>query len=171
MNYNEIATSEAFKLSAVGKMPKKSSQESKAISLLNDLLANEYTLFTKTLNYHWNITGPNFVSLHKLLDEQYHQLLEILDQVAERIRILGAHPISTIKEMQKETSLSENPGDLPAAEEMIEELFRDNLFVQQQIKSFLKNDKILESDPGTEDFLINLLRKHEMSSWILKSHL
>jgi starvation-inducible DNA-binding protein len=69
------------------------------VECLNAVLANEYSLFTKTLNYHWNITGPRFHSLHTFLEGQYQELLLIMDEVAERVRVLDERPISTIKGM------------------------------------------------------------------------
>ncbi len=63
---------------------------------LNVLLADEYVLFTKTYNYHWNVKGSHFHDLHKMLEEQYRELLEIVDEVAERVRALGAPSFGTL---------------------------------------------------------------------------
>ncbi len=143
----------------------------KSVEMLNSLLANEYTLFTKTLNFHWNITGPRFHSLHTFLETQYKELLETMDDLAERIRILGSRPLSTVKEMERESHINENPQEYPKAEEMLKELLYDNQSIQRQIKLFLQGETFLKNDPGTEDFLVSLLQKHEMTSWMLKSHL
>ncbi|HXG63403.1 MAG TPA: ferritin-like domain-containing protein, partial [Planctomycetota bacterium] len=64
--------------------------------ILNALLADEAVLYTKTRNYHWNVTGPQFNDLHKFFDEQYGELNEIVDDVAERVRSLGGRPIGTL---------------------------------------------------------------------------
>lgn len=143
----------------------------KSVDMLNSLLANEYTLFTKTLNFHWNVTGPRFHSLHNFLEEQYKELLGYMDEIAERVRILGSRPISTVIEMEQESHISEKPMEYPKSEEMLRVLLLDNQSIQRQIKIFLQNNSSLKNDPGTEDFLVGLLQKHEMTSWKLKSHL
>ena len=139
---------------------------------LNQILANEYALFTKTLNYHWNVTGPRFHSLHNFLEIQYKDLLETMDDVAERIRTLGETPLSTVKEMYSYMDLNEFTGKELSSSEMIADLFKVNLNIQKQIKDTLENEKeSFETDLGSEDFLVSLLQKHELISWKLKSHL
>ena len=138
---------------------------------LNHLLANEYGLFTKTLNYHWNITGPRFHSLHSFLETQYKDLLEIMDSVAERIRVLGDTPLSTVKDLNHQMSLKEQNGEDLSSSEMLNDLFSSNFLIQTFIKETVSSTELLRSDPGTEDFLISILQKHEMMSWMLKSHL
>ncbi|MEC9282312.1 MAG: DNA starvation/stationary phase protection protein, partial [Bdellovibrionota bacterium] len=86
---------------------------------LNSLLANEFSLFTKTLNYHWNITGPRFHSMHEFLDEQYHSLLEVVDEVAERIRQLDAFPNGTLKDFDKKSMLDNLNDSSPRTSMMI----------------------------------------------------
>lgn len=141
------------------------------IEFLNTLLADEYTTFTKTLNYHWNLTGPQFFSLHKFLEKQYRELLEVMDEVAERVRILGHRPLSTVTEMVAERTLSEKGDKDMSAQAMITTLYQDHVNLIMHIREFLESEKALKRDPGTEDFLINLLQKHEMTSWKLKSQL
>jgi len=137
---------------------------------LNFLLANEYALFTKVLNYHWNITGPRFHSLHSLLEDEYKKLLEIMDDLAERVRILGGTPLSTVKQMGKAMTLSEKSGESLSGNDMLSDLLESNFVIQKEIKHFLSN-KNLEKDPGTEDFLVGILQKHEFTSWMFRSHL
>ncbi len=139
--------------------------------VLNDLLANEYALFTKTLNYHWNVTGPRFHSLHKFLGEQYHELLEMMDGLAERVRVLGEVPHSTLKKMTKEMDINEVTGNSLSSSEMLSDLFNSHMMIQSYIKTSITTDKNFEKQPGIEDFLVGLLNKHEMMSWMLKSHL
>jgi len=79
------------------------------VHVLNTLLSDEFILYTKTLNYHWNITGPHFHDLHKLLDTQYHELLETIDSVAERVRSLGGHALGSLLEFTQNTRLKEEP--------------------------------------------------------------
>ncbi len=138
---------------------------------LNDLLANEYALFTKTLNYHWNITGPRFHSLHQFLEEQYTSLLKMMDSLAERVRILGEAPVGTVKMMYERMSLKERDGSNLSSNEMLTELFLDNMKIQSFIKETISNENLFSKDPGTEDYLVSILQKHENMSWMLKSHL
>lgn len=78
--------------------------------LLNALLADEYLLYTKSRDYHWSVTGPIFRDLHKLFEEQYEELNEVVDEIAERVRALGAWPFGTVAEFLKHARLKERPG-------------------------------------------------------------
>lgn len=138
---------------------------------LNQLLANEYLLFTRTLNFHWNVVGPRFHSIHLFLEGQYKELLEMTDDVAERIRYLGSHPVSTLKEMREEGSLAEDPGSFPSTTNMLAELCDGHQEINGQIQEILDKDSVFKSDRGTEDLLIQLQRKHQKMIWMLKSHL
>lgn len=138
---------------------------------LNHILANEYALFTKTLNYHWNVTGPRFHSLHTFLEGEYKALLKSMDDIAERVRILGETPCSTIKCMLDHMDLSEKSGRDISANEMLRNLLGDHQKIQNLIHETLEKNGLLESDPGTQDFLTVLLEQHEKESWMLKSHL
>lgn len=143
----------------------------KITNALNKLLANEFGLFTKTLNYHWNISGPRFHSLHSFLEVQYRDLLEVMDDIAERVKILGETPHSTVQKFAETMSLNEMNGNEMHSQEMLHDLFKDNIKIQAFIKESLTMKRFFENDPGTEDFLISLLQKHEKMSWMLKSHL
>ncbi len=78
--------------------------------LLNALLADEYLLYAKSRDYHWSVTGPIFRDLHKLFEEQYEELNEVVDEIAERVRALGAWPFGTLAEFLKHARLKERPG-------------------------------------------------------------
>ncbi|PIR86089.1 DNA starvation/stationary phase protection protein [Candidatus Kaiserbacteria bacterium CG10_big_fil_rev_8_21_14_0_10_44_10] len=141
----------------------------KVSECLNGVLANEYALFTKTLNYHWNITGPQFHSLHLFLEGQYQQLLKVTDEVAERIRILQQHPLSTVKELRDEMDIEESVDTSAQTEEMLRDLLKGHMRVQSQIQEGLDMAELKE-DAGTEDLLVSLLRKHEKMSWMIRAH-
>lgn len=136
---------------------------------LNSLLSNEFALFTKTLNYHWNARGLNFSAIHEFLDNQYRELLEVIDNVAERVREVDGKPVGTLAEMHKLSSIKERPGVYPKTAEMISDLYLDHQAVQAQIKTMI-SDLSSDRDPGTEDFLTGLLKRHETMAWMLKSH-
>lgn len=147
-------------------------EESKYLTTaLNELLASEYALFTKTLKYHWSVTGPRFLQLHEFLEKQYRELLEMMDDIAERVRVVGDHPIATLAEAKFESELHEAPGVVPSADQMLLNLYNDNVMIQDSIRTTLETERGLKKDPGTEDFLVGILRKHEFMSWTLKSHL
>lgn len=141
------------------------------VKYLNALLSNEFTLFTKTLNYHWNVTGLRFHSIHQFLGEHYQQLLKEVDSLAERIREVGGNPMGTLTELKRSTSLVERPGVYPETSIMLADLMSDHETIQVQIKTILKEIKAKKSDPGTEDYLTTLLKKHEEMGWMLKAHL
>lgn len=138
---------------------------------LNELLASEYALFTKTLKYHWSVTGPRFQQIHEFLETHYRDLLEMMDDIAERVRVIGDHPIATLAEAKFESEVSESPGVIPSADQMLLNLYNDHVFVQDNIRTTLETERGLKKDPGTEDFLISILKKHEFIAWTLKSHL
>jgi starvation-inducible DNA-binding protein len=142
----------------------------KVHTLLNSLLADEYTLYTKTLNYHWNILGIHFHDLHAFFKAQYEELFEIVDNVAERARTIGAQALGTLQEFQKHTQLKETPGLIPSAKEMIEHLLEDHETI---IRSLRKNIKSCESyeDTGTANFLTDLIEEHEKMAWMLRTFL
>ena len=96
------------------------------VDILNKVLANESTLSLKTRNYHWNVVGLNFSELHKFFDAQYEQLDDILDQVAERSRVMGGKSIATMTEFLVKTSLKEQPKQHPEAQQMVSNLLRDH---------------------------------------------
>ncbi|HAG90889.1 MAG TPA: DNA starvation/stationary phase protection protein [Bdellovibrionales bacterium] len=147
---------------------KKSDSNQALVDRLNHILANEFTLFTKTLNYHWNVTGPRFHSLHEFFEAQYRELLELMDTMAERIRILDESPVSTLREMRSDNTIIETPGKFLSADKMINDLLAGHMEIQRQIQDTLDSGNV---DSGTDDFLVATLKAHQKNSWMLKSHL
>ncbi len=137
---------------------------------LNILLANEYTLYIKTQKYHWNVVGPLFGPLHKLFNDQYDELAAFVDLVAERIRALGYKPYATLAEFIENTTLSEDPGRNPDANGMITKLLQDHETVIKQIRLDI-DYTVKVNDMGTNNFLADLIEKHEKTAWILRVHL
>ncbi len=144
-------------------------KSSKVINFLNGTLADLYVLTTKTKKYHWNLTGPRFHTLHVLFQEHYEAMDENIDEVAERITILGGLAIGTLDEFQKATQLEENPEEVPEEDDILEELLVDH---ESIIKTMRKNIKIAEEndDEGTADLLVGMLKFHEKTAWMLRSH-
>jgi starvation-inducible DNA-binding protein len=141
------------------------------VKILNALLSDEYVLYTKTRNYHWNVTGPQFNDLHKFFEAQYESLDEIVDDVAERARSLGKRSFGTLSEFAKHARLKEHPAQALNAKEMIAALLEDH----ESVIRTLRNDLVIcgdkHGDAGTNDFLTGLMEKHEKMAWMLRSFL
>ena len=139
-------------------------------TILNMLLADEYILYTKTRNYHWNVTGPSFMELHKLFEGQYEQLDEIVDDTAERSRSLGHYSLGTLKQFLAVTRLLEDD-KATDSKSMLQNLLNDH----ETIIRILRNDIALTSDQykdfGTSDYLTGLMEKHEKMAWFIRSYL
>ena len=144
-------------------------QREGVVEILNKLLADEFVLYTKTRNYHWNVVGPRFNDLHKFFESQYDQLEEIIDDTAERARALGGHAIATLTEYQKLARLQEHPGTYPAADEMLHNLHADHETVIRQLRTDLADAQDKCGDAGTADFLTGLMETHEKMAWMLRS--
>src|SRR5438105_6276304 len=104
------------------------------VELLNVCLCDETVLYIKTKNYHWNVVGPRFSQLHKFLEEQYEELDEIVDRVAERARQLGGKALGTMEEYQRHTDLTEEPGRYPDPQTMLSNLLKDHEKIIQNLR-------------------------------------
>ena len=142
-----------------------------SVGLLSVILADEVTLYTKTRKFHWNVSGESFMELHKLFEDQYTALEEVIDEVAERINKLGANTIGTLKEFSELTSIKEAPGNYPTQKEMLIELLNDHETVIRELR---KNVAVCDEeikDAVTADFLTGIMSKHETIAWILRRYL
>lgn len=138
--------------------------------ILGNIIADQYTLYTKTRNYHWNVTGEDFIQYHKLFEDQYSAIDEDIDEVAERIRALGGKTPATLGEFLKSTTLKEHPAKYPAAKTMIANLLADHETVIRNLRKNIESCAKL-GDAGTEDFLTQLMEKHEKTAWMLRATL
>jgi starvation-inducible DNA-binding protein len=146
-------------------------QRQGVVTILNTLLADEYVLYTKTRNYHWNVVGPQFNDLHKFFETQYEALDEFVDEVAERARTVGGRAPGTLDEFIRSTRLSEHPTRVPEAREMISDLLADHEAVIRTLRSDLATTLDKHGDAGTSDFLTGLMEKHEKMAWMLRAFL
>lgn len=141
------------------------------VAILNDLLSDEYLLYTKTRNYHWNVTGTDFAELHKFFESQYEALDGIVDEVAERARSLGGRSLGTLTEFVKQARLKEYPKTYPDSKKMLKDLLGDH----EELINLLRADQAACSekygDAGTCDFLTGLMEQHEKMAWMLRSFL
>lgn len=150
---------------AIG-ISEKNSQGS--VKILNQLLSDEFILYTKTRNYHWNVSGPHFSELHKFFESQYEALDEIIDEVAERAKALGGRALGSLKEFLNQTSLTENVKEIPA-EKMIGDLLSDHETLIRGLRESLKTTGDHFGDMGTSDFLTGLMEQHEKMAWMLRA--
>ncbi len=136
---------------------------------LSQLVADTYLLYIKTQNFHWNVIDPRFHSLHEMFDDQYKQLAEAIDEIAERIRALESKAPGSMRQFLELTSLNESDANL-TADKMIEELLSDHEQIAQSIRPHIEETSTL-GDEGTADMLIQRLKYHERTAWMLRSHL
>jgi starvation-inducible DNA-binding protein len=137
---------------------------------LNKLLANEFVLYTRTLNYHWNVKGKHFGSLHTLFNNQYEQLLQMIDEIAERAQAIGVPAQATLQQFLQVATLKEKPQVYPDDMAMIKDLVDDHEIIIQQIRIDIDITSKF-NDMGTNNFLCDLMEKHEKMAWMLRSHL
>lgn len=136
--------------------------------ILNNLLSDEYLLYTKTLKYHWNVHGIVFHDFHALFKEQYEALLEIADEIAERARAIGEPAFGSMTEFMKHTRLKEEPGKIPDALSMIKQLLADHETIIRQMREDLETCAELD-DMGTNNFLTDIMERHEKIAWMLRA--
>ncbi len=139
------------------------------VARLNALLADEYTLYTKTRNYHWHVTGPNFEPLHKFFEAQYTELNNFIDEIAERAITLGGRAVASHGEFVKLATLKENAAKLSDGK-MLADLLADHEAVVRRLREGVDETAKL-GDAGTSDFLTGLLEAHEKMAWMLRAQL
>lgn len=136
---------------------------------LSKLLADSYTLYLKTHNYHWNVTGPLFNTLHLLFEQQYTELAAAVDEIAERIRALGLPAPGSYKAYAELTSIEEGT-TVPSAQDMIRELVKGQETVVRTARSIFPAVEKANDEP-TADLLTQRMQIHEKNAWMLRSML
>jgi starvation-inducible DNA-binding protein len=144
---------------------------SQAAHFLSAVLADEFVLYTKTRRAHWNVEGPDFYSKHKFFEAQYEQLDEIMDQVAERIRVLGHYAPSTLKDYLALTHLTEHLHGINEGIGFSKELLADHESIIMQLRENINHFANQLKDIGTSDFITGLMETHEKMAWMLRAHL
>ena len=142
-------------------------QREKIASGLSRLLADSYTLYLKTHNFHWNVKGPMFNTLHLMFEAQYNELALAVDLIAERIRALGIQAPGSYREFGKLTAIKESEGT-PTANEMIKQLVEGQETVVRTARSVFP-DAEAASDEPTADLLTQRMQVHEKNAWMLRS--
>lgn len=134
---------------------------------LKNLLADSYTLYLQTHNFHWNVTGPQFRNLHLMFEEQYTELALAVDEIAERIRALDVHAPGTYKEFVNLSSIKEVEG-VPEGREMVDILTDGHEKVVKACRKVLKVAQEAE-DESTASLASDRMRLHEKTAWMLRS--
>jgi starvation-inducible DNA-binding protein len=140
-----------------------------AVAALEVLLASSYTLYLKTHNFHWNVTGPMFTTLHTLFELQYTELALAVDEIAERIRSVGAFAPGSYTEFAR-LSLVKEATTRPEAKEMIKVLVADQRLIVEAARALVAAAEA-ENDQATVDLGVRRLQVHEKNAWMLQSHL
>lgn len=138
---------------------------------LSMILANEMTLYIKTRKFHWNVSGESFMELHKLFENQYKQLEEAIDEIAERIGKLGHKTIGTMSEFGKLSIIKESPGKYGSSKESLLELLKDHESIIIKLREDIAISMDKNKDAGTADFLTGLMEQHETNAWILRRYI
>jgi len=139
------------------------------IDALTQVLSDEHVLYIKLRNCHWNVTGPHFVELHGLFAEQYGMVEAHIDEVAERIRALGAHAIGTMTEYLQRTALREHAGRVCFATEMLGDLLGDHESIIRFVRESLAPPAGNDLEAGSADLLTGLMQDHEKMAWMLRA--
>lgn len=136
---------------------------------MSALLASSYTLYLKTQNYHWNVTGPMFTTLHTLFEAQYTELAMAVDEIAERVRALDAFAPGSFTAFAKLSTVKEDVGR-PEAKEMIRVLAADQEVIATSARKVIKAAEAA-GDQASADLGTRRLDVHEKNAWMLRSHL
>lgn len=136
---------------------------------LSRLLADTYTLYLKTHNFHWNVTGPQFNSLHAMFEVQYSELALAVDMIAERIRALGEPAPGSYSQYARLATVKEADG-VPSADEMVRQLAADQLAVVRTARGVFPAADEAHDEP-TADLLTQRMQVHEKTAWMLRAQL
>lgn len=138
---------------------------------LANLLADEFVLYTKTLNAHWNLEGMDFHSVHLYFEDLYKQSADIVDDVAERIRQLGHYAPATLKNFLQLTHLTEQDESDNDSRSQIKKLLGDHDSIIEFLRGNINEFADAHKDAGTSDYITGLMEKHEKIAWMLRAHL
>lgn len=140
-------------------------------TFLNTLLADEYVLYTKTRNAHWNVSGSNFHELHIFFEGQCKALDIMIDDIAERIRSLGHYAIGSLKDFLSVTQMGEEKDDFNNSSQIIQTLVYDHETIIRIIRNDITPISDKYEDLATADFVTDLMKQHEKMSWMLRAFL
>jgi starvation-inducible DNA-binding protein len=139
--------------------------------VLSKILADEFLLYTKSRNAHWNVEGIDFSAKHIFFESQYEQLDETMDSVAERIRTIGEYAPATLAQFLKLTHLTEQSREKNDSKGFIRELLADHESIIIYLRENINRLADEFQDFGTSDFITGLIETHEKMAWMLRAHL
>lgn len=143
-------------------------QSTEVVQLLNGVLADQFVLLVKSLNYHWNVEGIQFREIHKLLEDLYNELFKHIDEVAERVRTVGGRPVATMGEILEMARLKEASQNKHTIHEMLQDLLQDHDSLIRTLRAGAEQCEEL-GDYGSNDQLTSLLRETEKLAWMLRA--
>ncbi|MEO1013585.1 MAG: DNA starvation/stationary phase protection protein [Pseudomonadota bacterium] len=135
---------------------------------LNGVLADTYVLYMKTHSYHWNVTGPQFHTLHTMFEEQYREMWAALDELAERVRALGHFAPASGAAFIERAAIESAEAEPPAAGDMIKTLLADHEALIRRAREALETADDADDD-ASEDLLTQRIQSHEKTAWMLRS--
>ncbi len=138
---------------------------------LSRILADEFVLYSKTLNAHWNVEGPDFHAVHIYLETLYNQQQEIVDTVAEKIRTMGHYVPAQLNKYLELTHLSEDAINKNDSQSLFAELLEDHESIIIFLRENIKPDADKLKAEGISDYITGLMEYHEKTAWMLRSHL
>ena len=141
------------------------------VDQLARILADEYVLYTKTRNAHWNVEGDDFYEKHKFFEMQYMQLEEFIDKIAERIRTLGYYTPATLAAFLNLTQLTEFSRENNDSKGFVKELLMDHESIIFKLRENIISFATEYHDLGSSDFITGIMEEHEKMAWLLRSHL
>lgn len=139
------------------------------VGMLEQLLADEYVLYTKYRNAHWNVEGIDFHSKHVFFEEEYGKLENTIDEVAERIRMLGMYAPGTMARFLELSELTENGPEQNDSASFMNILLEDHRTVIKFIRKNIGENAEAHNDEGTADFITAIMQMHEQMAWMLRS--
>lgn len=137
----------------------------KSVESLKELLADQFVIYTKLLNYHWNVNGINFYRLHSLFEQLYSELAEEIDEIAERIKILGYVAPGSLQEFLALSKVKESNQYPIEDTQMVKDIIADYEYLKLKIESIIEN----KTDIVSEGMLVSILEKYEKHVWMMKS--
>lgn len=149
----------------------KSENIEEVVNALIGILADEFILYVQTRKAHWNVESPHFFYLHKLFEEQYSKIGEVIDDVAERIRSIGHYAPATLREYLQLTHLTERSNQPNDHKGFLGDLLTSHESIIMNLRKHIDSVDQKFNDAGTSDFITGVMMMHEKMVWILLSHL
>jgi len=136
---------------------------------LNKLLSDEYTLYTTTLNYHWNVIDPYFGAMHAFFKDQYEKLFDITDDIAERVRTLDELAFGAMQDFLEHAHVKERPTKKLTTKQMLKNLLEDHEAIIRHMRQDIEIFSKELGDEGTANFMTEIMEKHEKIAWMIRS--